>query len=343
MIHVSGSIAIDTIMVFQGRFKDHILPDQVHMLNVAFLAPELRQEFGGCAANIAYGLRQLGRDVAVVGSIGHDGESYLQRMLDLGIDCESVVRVGDQFTAQAFITTDLDDNQITAFHPGAMNEAHRALVRRRGAVLTQPAGIEIGIVSPNGKAAMQGHARAFAEAGIPFVFDPGQAMPIFSGEELKALVAQAAWLTVNDYEAELLMRQTGLDAQALSRLLPGGLVITRGAEGADIYQRAQGVDRASPSATTGEVVHRRLPALSGVTAVDPTGCGDALRAGLLAGLASGGSLASSVALGILLGGLKVQVRGGQNYQLSMAELRRLWAVLFGSTGDLELPAFVSNH
>lgn len=339
MIHVSGSIAIDTIMVFQGRFKDHILPDQVHMLNVAFLAPELREEFGGCAANIAYGLRQLGREVALVGSIGHDGDAYLQRLAGLGIHCESVVRIPDQYMARAFITTDLDDNQITAFHPGAMNEAHQAQVRRRGAVLTQGGGIELGIVSPNGKLAMLGHAHAFAEAGIPFVFDPGQAMPIFSSDELLTMARQATWLTVNDYEAELLMRQTGLSAAGLCLALQphthGGLVITRGAEGADVYQR-------DASAQEG-VLCQRLPAMSGIQAVDPTGCGDALRSGVLAALSTGSSLASAVSLGILMGGLKVQVRGGQNYRVALAELQTFWNVTFGQVKGLDAPGLVVHH
>ncbi|MFZ9841378.1 MAG: PfkB family carbohydrate kinase, partial [Burkholderiaceae bacterium] len=190
-IQISGSIAFDTIMVFEGQFKDHILPDQVHMLNVAFLAPQMRQEFGGCAANIAYSLAGLGLPTRLLGSIGHDGQGYLARLTGLGIDTSAVVSRSDCFTAQAFITTDLLDNQITAFHPGAMNFAHESSVG---------AGPGLGIVSPNGKQAMVQHAQSFDEQGIPFVFDPGQAMPIFEAQELRALIARASWLAVNDYE-----------------------------------------------------------------------------------------------------------------------------------------------
>jgi adenosine kinase len=316
-IQISGSIAFDTIMVFEGQFKDHILPDQVHMLNVAFLAPQMRQEFGGCAANIAYSLAALGLPSRLVGSIGHDGDAYLSRLQTLGIDTTGVISRPDCFTAQAFITTDLQDNQITAFHPGAMNFAHES------AVMDGPG---LGIVSPNGKQAMVQHAAAFDQKGIPFVFDPGQAMPIFNADELRGLVSQASWLAVNDYEGEMLSRKLGLTLAEIAQLLkphsPGGVIQTQGADGVTILAAHQ------------KPVH--LPALRVEQAIDPTGCGDAFRAGLLAGLFKGLDLISSARLGVLLGGIKVGHRGGQNHELSQNLLADLWSKTYPDQGACPL-------
>jgi adenosine kinase len=295
-IQVSGSVAFDTIMVFEGRFSEQILPDQVQMLNVAFLAPSMRQEFGGCAANIAYSLRALGSDVRVIGAIGRDGGPYRSRLEGLGVDCSGLLQREDCFTAQAFITTDLDDNQITAFHPGAMNHAHeKSVVPDDG----------LGIVSPNGKAAMLAHAQQFDAQGIPFVFDPGQAMPIFEADELEALIRQASWLAVNAYEGEMLSRKVGQSLEQLSTWLQphaqGGLIMTQGSAGATIIINGQ---------------RQSQPAVVVPRPGDPTGCGDAFRAGLLHALSQGHSLERAVSHGIVLGAIKVQSRGGQNHTVS---------------------------
>jgi adenosine kinase len=320
-IQISGSIAFDTIMVFEGQFKDHILPDQVHMLNVAFLAPQMRQEFGGCAANIAYSLAALGLPSRLVGSIGHDGDAYLNRLKTLGVDTSGVISRSDCFTAQAFITTDLQDNQITAFHPGAMNYAHES------SVIDGPG---LGIVSPNGKQAMIQHAAAFDQKGIPFVFDPGQAMPIFGADELRSLLGQASWLAVNDYEGEMLSRKLGLTLAEIAKLLkphgPGGVIQTKGADGVTLLSAK------SPSMD--------LPALRVDQAVDPTGCGDAFRAGLLAGLFKGLDLVTRARLGVLLGGINVGHRGGQNHSLDQNLLAELWSNAYPDQGPCPL---VGSH
>ena len=297
-VQISGSIAFDTIMVFEGRFREHILPDQVHMLNVAFLAPQMRQEFGGCAANIAYTLRGLGQACGLLGAIGKDGADYLQRLQQLGIDTAQVLSADDCFSAQAFITTDMDDNQITAFHPGAMSRAGEVGL---------PAGeIQLGIVSPNGKDAMLRHAQEFAQRKIPFIFDPGQAMPMFNADELNNFVGQASWIAVNDYEGHMLAEKLGTSLAALAKRVPGGLIVTRGAEGVDLIEqsgmtRVEGLDAAN---------------VFGHKAVDPTGCGDAFRAALLHGLLQGWSLQRCAELGNRIGAAKIASRGGQNYRFS---------------------------
>jgi adenosine kinase len=300
-IQVSGSVAFDTIMVFEGRFAEQILPDQVQMLNVAFLVPSMRQEFGGCAANIAFSLRGLGADVRLLGAIGRDGGPYLDRLVGLGIDCSGVVRRDDCFTPQAFITTDLDDNQITAFHPGAMNHAQEAQV-------LSVAGL--GIVAPNGKAAMLAHAMQFHEQAIPFIFDPGQALPVFEPHELEALIHQATWVAVNAYEGEMLSRRTGQTLETLAGWLKphpqGGLVMTQGAAGAVVLHQG---------------VRVSIPAVPVEVAVDPTGCGDAFRAGLLSGLSRGAGLLDAVEMGVVVGAIKIQSRGGQNHEISQTILR----------------------
>jgi adenosine kinase len=312
-VQISGSIAFDTIMVFEGRFKDHILPDQVHMLNVAFLAPQMRQEFGGCAANIAYTLRALGQPCGLLGAIGKDGADYLKRLQALGIDTSQVLSADDCFSAQAFITTDLDDNQITAFHPGAMNRAGEVGIGNGAATL--------GIVSPNGKQAMLRHAQEFKECGVPFVFDPGQAMPIFNREELEMLTSQATWIAVNDYEGHMLAEKLGTTIAHLAAKTAGGMIITRGAQGVEVLEhsgasRVEGLDAQT---------------IFGSKPVDPTGCGDAFRGGLLFGLANGASLHDSARLGNVMGGMKVVHRGGQNHSVKPDEVQKLLETIYPDT------------
>ena len=311
-VHISGSIAFDTIMVFEGRFRDHILPDQVHMLNVAFLTPQMRQEYGGCAANIAYTLNGLGQQCSLLGAVGKDGDEYLDRLAELGIHIKNVLQAEDCFSAQAFITTDMDDNQITAFHPGAMNRADEVSVGQAPASL--------GIISPNGKGAMIRHAREFAERGVPFIFDPGQAMPIFDGEELRAFLHKATWVAVNDYEGHMLSEKVGMSLGEICAQLAGGLIVTKGAEGVEIFEhskaeRVEGIDVAS---------------VLGMPPKDPTGCGDAFRAGLLFGLAQGACLADSARIGNIMGALKVVHRGAQNHVVDQAQVRALIKQLYPS-------------
>lgn len=303
---ISGSMAYDTIMVFDGHFKDHILADRVHMLNVSFLTPRLRREFGGCAANIAYTLNGLGGSACVLASVGHDGAQYVQRLTALGIDTSRILQCDDHFTAQAFITTDLSDNQISAFHPGAMARAHEVSPPEQGAW---------GIVAPNGKDAMLRHAEDFARAGIPWIFDPGQALPMFSGEELRSLLGRAQALTVNDYESKLMCEKTGLSEDELAAQVPV-LVITLGAEGSLL--RAKGL------------THRVAP-VPVQRAVDPTGCGDAFRGGLLYGLAKGLSWETAVRVGSVMGAIKIEHDGPQNHQIDAREVVRRFAQSYGET------------
>jgi adenosine kinase len=306
-ILICGSIAYDNIMVFPGRFKDHILPQQIHILNVAFLVPELRREFGGCAGNIAYNLKLLGSDPLVMGTVGDDSPLYVERLKRLGINLSCVRQVPQTLTAQAFITTDLDDNQITAFHPGAMNRSHENRV-------TRDLGAGLAIVAPDGKEGMQQHARELAGLGIPFMFDPGQGLPMFSGEELLAFVEQASYVAVNDYEGRLLEERTG---RRLEDLVPKlkALILTRGAEGSVIHANGQRFD---------------IPCAKAKAVVDPTGCGDAYRAGLLYGIASGFDWLKTGRLASLMGAIKVASRGGQNHSVTQDELRRLFRSNFGS-------------
>lgn len=295
---VSGSLAFDTITNFPGRFAEQILPEQVHILNVSFLVPTLRREFGGCAGNIAYTLAALGGDAVVVAALGNDGEAYLDRLQGLGIDTRQVLQVEDTYTAQAMIITDADNNQITAFHPGAMQEAHRVGLPERD-------DIKLAIIGPDGRDAMLRRARDLAEAGIPFIFDPGQGLPMFDGEALKAFIAQASWLAVNDYEGRMLCERTGLSLEALSRSHLQGVIVTLGAEGCDVWVQGS---------------CQRVPGVPAEQVVDPTGCGDAFRGALLYGLERGWPLVDCVALGNRLGALKIAQRGGQNHQVDRAAL-----------------------
>lgn len=297
-VMISGSVAYDTIMVFDGHFKDHILADQVHMLNVSFLTPRLKREFGGCAANIAYSLKALGGDPLVLAAVGRDGKDYLERFRGLGIDTSRVLAFDELYTAQAFITTDLSDNQITAFHPGAMGRADEVSAARQGEVVSW------GIVAPNGKAAMLRHAREFAEQKIDFIFDPGQGLPMFDGAELRQLIEQASALTVNDYEARLLCERTGWSEEQIAAKVRA-LIVTRGAEGSVLYEGGS---------------RQNIAPVAIGDAVDPTGCGDAYRAGLLYGLSTGWSWLESARLGSVLGAMKIERPGAQNHQLARAEV-----------------------
>lgn len=290
---ICGSLAIDTIMVFEGRFAEQILPDQLHILNVSFLVPALRRDFGGCAGNIAYSLKLLGGDPLPMAMLGTDAADYMTRLDSLGISTEFVGKVNDTHTAQAIIMTDRDNNQITAFHPGAMMQAHANVVAARS-------DIKLGIVSPDGRDAMQQHAQQFKAAGIPFVFDPGQGLPMFDGADLTQFIALAQWVTVNDYEGKMLSERTGLSSAEISKRVPGGLVVTLGAQGSEVW-------------INGEMT--LVPAAQPTAVVDPTGCGDAYRGGLLYGLERGWSLLRSAELGGHLGALKIAQRGPQNYVL----------------------------
>jgi adenosine kinase len=294
---ICGSLAFDTIMTFQGRFSDQILPDQLHNLNVSFLVPTLRRDFGGCAGNIAYSLQQLGGVALPMAALGQDGADYLQRLKTLGISTEYVREIGDTYTAQAMIMTDMSNNQITAFHPGAMSEAHQTKIMAR-------ADVKIGIIAPDGRDAMLQHAEQFKDAEIPFIFDPGQGLPMFNGTELLRFVELATWVTVNDYEGKMLCERTGLTEAELSKRVEG-LVITLGGEGSEVW-----VD--------GEKT--LVPPVKAVEVVDPTGCGDAYRGALLFGLEQGWPLARCAALGNQLGSLKIAQRGPQNYTVDRAAL-----------------------
>ena len=289
---ICGSLAFDTIMGFEGRFSEQILPDQLHILNVSFLVPALRREYGGCAGNIAYSLRQLGGMPLPMATLGSDGADYLARLNTLGISTEFVLTVTDLYTAQAMIMTDRDNNQITAFHPGAMARAHLGQIVARS-------DIRLGILSPDGRQAMLEHAEQFKAAGIPFVFDPGQGLPMFDGAELAHFIELASWVTVNDYEAKMLCDRTGLSCAELSRRVRG-LVVTLGAHGCEVW-----IDGTKTL----------VPPVKAFAVVDPTGCGDAFRGALLFGLEQGWSLARCAALGNRVGAHKIASRGGQNYTL----------------------------
>lgn len=294
---ICGSLAFDTIMTFEGRFADQILPDQLHILNVSFLVPGLRRDFGGCAGNIAYSLNALGGTALPMATLGSDGADYLERMRTLGISTEFVRQLDDTFTAQAMIMNDVDNNQITAFHPGAMQQAHLTKIAPRE-------DIRVGIIAPDGREAMLQHAEQFAAAGIPFVFDPGQGLPMFDGEALKHFVDLASWVVVNDYEGKMLSQRTGWSLAEISKRVRG-LVVTLAAEGCEVW-------------TDGEREH--VPGVTPTAVVEPTGCGDAWRGALLFGLEKEWPLAQCAALGNRIGALKIAQRGPQNYQIDKKAL-----------------------
>jgi len=289
---ICGSLAFDTIMNFEGRFAQQILPDQLHILNVSFLVPTLRRDFGGCAGNIAYALKMLGGQPLPMATLGTDGASYVERLQALGISTEFVRQLEGSYTAQAMIMTDLDNNQITAFHPGAMMQAHVTRIEKRP-------DIKLGIISPDGRDAMLQHAQQFRAADIPFVFDPGQGLPMFDGRELATFVEQATWVTVNDYEGKMLCDRTGWTPAEISRKVQG-LVVTLGAEGCDVW-----ID--------GEKTH--VPGIKPDAVVDPTGCGDAWRGAMLFGLEQGWPLTRCAELGNRVGAAKIASRGPQNWRV----------------------------
>ena len=302
---ICGSLAYDNIMVFADRFKNHILPEQIHILNVAFLVPEMRREFGGCAGNIAYNLMLLGGNATIMATVGDDAGPYLDRLDKLGLTRSHVRQVPGSFTAQAFITTDLDDNQITAFHPGAMSFSHLNKV--------ETANARLGIVAPDGREGMMQHARDFAAAGVPFIFDPGQGMPMFNGDELLDFMRLADYACFNDYEAKLLCDRTGRSLEQLAVEVKA-LIVTRGGEGSQIHADARRYD---------------IPCVQAEQIVDPTGCGDAYRAGLLYGIASGYDWERTGRLAAVMGAIKIACRGGQNHQPSREEIGERYRQAFG--------------
>ena len=305
-ILVCGSLAYDTIMVFQEPFRKHILPDQIHILNVCFVVPTMRREFGGCAGNIAYNLKLLGDDPAIMATAGHDFGPYADRLNALGLSQRHVRRLDDQFTAQAFITTDIEDNQITAFHPGAMGSAHLNHV-------FDAKDASLGIVSPDGREGMLEHAREFSAAGVPYIFDPGQGLPMFSGDELLGMLRGAKALTVNDYEGRMIEQKTGKSLPELAGMVEA-VIVTRGGEGSTVLAGGQQKD---------------IPAVKPEGLVDPTGCGDAYRAGLLHGIARGWEWTRSARLASVLGSIKIAHRGGQNHRPSQAEIARRFHEAYG--------------
>ncbi len=299
-------MAFDSIMVFHDRFRNHILPDKIHMLSVCFLVPDLRREYGGCAGNIAYNLALLGGDPLPMAAVGKDFEPYRAWLEQRGIPCTHIEVYEDNYTAQAFITTDLDDNQITAFHPGAMDHAHRQ-------ALPLDAGVSIGMVAPDGREGMLEHAAQFAAAGIPFIFDPGQGLPMFGSEEIQAFIEQANWITVNDYEWELIHERTGLDERQVAAKVEA-LIITRGARGSAIY-------------TAGKCIE--VPVAKATEVVDPTGCGDAYRGGLLWGLMNDQDWETTGRVASLMGAIKVAHAGTQNHHFSGQEFAARFHQEFG--------------
>ena len=303
---ICGSLAFDTVMVYPGRFRDQILPDKIHMLNVSFLVPTLRRYFGGCAGNIAFNLKLLECDGHAMGAVGHDFGPYRDWMVANGMSLRHVRVIDDEFTAQAYITTDLDANQLTAFHPGAMNHSWRLDVPRDGSVT-------IGVLAPDGREGMIAHAEQFTDAGIPFVFDPGQAMTLFDGPELAAFVERADWVTVNDYEAQLLQERTGLSTEALAARVRA-YVVTRGALGSIVLAGSERFE---------------IPAVGAAQVVDPTGCGDAYRAGLLFGLMNGIDWQTTGRIASLMGALKIENLGPQNQRFTFAEFAEQFRQQFG--------------
>ncbi|AMN45881.1 adenosine kinase [Steroidobacter denitrificans] len=296
---ICGSVAFDTIMVFEDRFRNHILPDKIHMLNVSFLVPRIRREFGGCAGNIAYNLHLLGDVGYPMATVGHDFGPYAQWMQERGVPGDHIRVIDDEHTAQGFVTTDLDDNQIWAFHPGAMQQAHVNQV-------SEASDVAIGIVAPDGREGMLQHAAQFAAQNTPFIFDPGQGLPMFNGDELKAFIAQATWLAVNDYEWQVVQQKTGWTAgDALNHVR--ALIVTRGAEGSVIHT------------ADGEL---HVPCAKPAAIVDPTGCGDAYRAGLLHGLLHELDWETTGRIASLLGAIKIEFRGTQNHRFTPQEFER---------------------
>jgi adenosine kinase len=303
---ICGSLAYDTIMVFPERFKDHILPEKVHILNVSFLVPEMRRQFGGVAGNIAYNLKLLGGEPYPMATVGDDFGPYQRRLESLGISTRYIRHLEGEFTPQAFITTDVDDNQITAFHPGAMQESHLNKVENTD-------GITLGIVAPDGREAMLQHSRDFERQGIPHIFDPGQAMTLFDGDDLKTFIKQANWLVANDYEFQLIRQRTGLDEKQVADQLEA-LIITRGGDGSSLITSA------------GE---QQIETVKATAVLDPTGCGDAYRSGLIYGIQNNLDLVTGCRIGSVMGALKVAVQGPQNHAPTLDEIVDTFKKAFG--------------
>ena len=307
---ICGSLAFDTIMVFPDQFKNHILPDKVHILNVSFLVPRMRREFGGCAGNIAYNLKLLGGEPIPLATVGQDFGAYREHFEACEITLKHVKEIEDLYTAQAFITTDLDDNQITAFHPGAMMRSYENHVR-------DVAGVKFGIVGPDGYEAMLQNSKEFAELGIPFIFDPGQAMPLFNGKELSQMIEQATYVTVNDYESSLLQERTGWNEKEIASRVEA-YIITRGPKGSEVHDKS------------GMAL---IPAATAMRVVDPTGCGDAYRAGLIFGLMKGMDMATAGRIASLMGAIKIEHLGPQNQRFDYAQFADQFRQQFGYALD----------
>ncbi len=303
---ICGSLAYDTIMVFPDRFKEHILPEKVHILNVSFMVPQMRREFGGCAGNIAYNLHLLGGDGYAMGTAGQDFYPYANWLAKCGMDQKYIKHVEHEYTAQAFITTDLDDNQITAFHPGAMNCSHQ------NDVPTQD-GITLAVISPDGKDGMVQHAQQCQAAGIPFIFDPGQGMPMFNGEELLLFIEQASYVCVNDYESQLLQERTGLTIKQIAERVEAAIV-TRGGKGSIIHTNGESID---------------IPAVKASSVQDPTGCGDAYRGGIIFGLMNNLGWEVTGRIAALMGAIKVAHNGTQNHHFTLSEFKERFKQEFG--------------
>jgi adenosine kinase len=303
---ICGSLAYDTIMVFPERFKDHILPEKVHILNVSFLVPEMRREFGGVAGNIAYNVKLLGGDPLPMATVGDDFGPYREHLDRLGISTKYVRHLPGEFTPQAFITTDVDDNQITAFHPGAMRQSY---LNRVG----EADGITIGIVAPDSKEAMQQHSRDFQDLGIPHLFDPGQGMTQFNGDELESLIHEANWIVLNDYEYQLLQERTGLDGRQIADRVEA-LIVTRGPDGSSLYARQE---------------HRDIEAAEPDRVLDPTGCGDAYRSGLIYGIENDLDLVTSCRIGSVMGAIKIAHQGPQNHAPDLDEIQERFNRAYG--------------
>ena len=312
---ICGSIAYDTIMSFEGRFAEQILPEQIHILNVAFLVPNMRREFGGCAGNIAYNLKLLRGEPIIMATVGGDAGPYLAQLSKHGISMDFVREIPEAFTAQAMITTDRDNNQITAFHPGAMSESHLNHVQTAAIALqSTPKAIRLGIVAPDGRDGMLIHAQQFVDTKIPFIFDPGQGLPMFDSNDLNTFIEQATYIAVNDYEGEMLSHKTGLPLLEIAKRVKA-LIVTKGIQGSEIY-----VD--------GQVIH--IPVVSVDKPIDPTGCGDAFRAGLLYGIENQLDMETTGRLGSLMGALKIACQGPQNHTPSFELIQELYRKAFQS-------------
>jgi adenosine kinase len=303
---ICGSMAYDTVMMFEGRFRDHILPDKLHVLNVAFLTPAMRRNFGGCAGNIAYNLKLLGGEGLIMATVGHDFGPYAEWLDRCGLARTHVRTVESEFTAQAFITTDLDNNQITAFHPGAMNHSHLNRV-------SDSKGVKLGIIAPDGRDGMLAHAEQFAAAGLPFIFDPGQGLPMFGGEDLRAFIERAAWVAVNDYEGSLLSERTGWSLEQVAAKVRA-LIVTRGAEGSWIFSDGKRLE---------------IPVAKAANIADPTGCGDAYRAGLLYGLERGLDWPTTGRIAALLASIKIEQHGTQQHRVTLEQFQQRFRADFG--------------